>query len=203
ICPRSALERDEIGKIGKATGALRLRGHRGAGRYGLANPGSFVIEEPEGLVSLERAARRAAELILLECAAGLVVRVLEESRRIEFVVPQKLPCRAVQLVGARLERRIEDGAPRASELRAERIGLQFEFADRVHGRLYDIRGTAQKIDVIAVVVDAIEQEVVLRGARAVRGEPACGVEAAGFRLGMRDAGREASQEVVIAAAQRK
>src|SRR5207248_2630530 len=62
---------------------------------------------------------------------------------------------------------------------------------------------AQKIDVVAVVVDAVEEEVVLRGTRAVGREPACGVESPAFRLGMRDARGEASKEVVVAAAQRE
>ena len=73
----------------------------------------------------------------------------------------------MEVVGAGLQGGAQDRAPRPSVLRAEGAGEDLDLGDGVHGRLHDVGGAAQEVDVARVVVDAVEQVVVLARPRAV------------------------------------
>jgi hypothetical protein len=90
---------------------------------------------------------------------------------VHFLVAQKLPHVAVDLVGARLDDGVHDGAVAAAEFGAVGIGLHLELGDGVHGRLHHIRRAVEHVAQVGVVVNAIEQKVILQRAGAVGAEP--------------------------------
>ena len=152
----AALQSDQVGEIGEAAGPLPEGGNGGCDGDRLAEARAFVIGKPKSLIALDPAAGRAAELVLAEGPSGLAVGVLEEVGGVEFVVAQELPNAAVNLVRARFQRGVEHRAARAAKLGAERVGLEFELANGVHRRLEHIGGATEKVDIVAVIVDAIE-----------------------------------------------
>ena len=73
-------------------------------------------------------------------------------------------------VCAGLDRSVEDGAGGTAQLGAEVRRLDLEFRDRVRRRKNDEICSVQEVDGVGVVVDAIQQVVVLRGAQTVCGK---------------------------------
>ncbi len=119
------LQRDQVGKIGVATGAFSSGGHgQTRERNTLADTGAFVIGEEESLVFDDAAAGCGAELILLKRPFALTGGVQKEVGGIEFIVAQKLPGTAVKAIAAGFDTGIQDSAARAPEFRAERVCLQ-------------------------------------------------------------------------------
>ena len=94
-----------------------------------------------------------------------------------FIVAQKFPHVAVNLVGAGLDDGVHDGAVAAAEFRAVGIGFDLKLRDGIHRRLHHISGAVQNVAQIRVIVNAVEQEVVLQGAGAVGAEAICGFDA--------------------------
>ena len=121
---------------------------------------------------------------------------------IQFLVSQKLPHVAVDLVCARLDDGVHDGAIAAAEFRAVGVGFDFELGDGIHRGLDHIGRAVKHVAKIGVVVDAVEQEIVLQRAGAVGAEAVCRLDARS-RLSGGNAGTEQSELSVIASVQRK
>ncbi len=77
----------------------------------------------------------------------------------------------MKCIRSRLDDGIHDGAIAAAEFCAVGVGLHFEFADRIHRRLNYVGAAVEYVAEVRVVVDAVEQIVVLEGARSVGTEP--------------------------------
>ena len=121
---------------------------------------------------------------------------------IEFVVAEELPNVAMQAVGAGFDGGVEDGACGAAQLGAELAGLHLDLRDGVHRRQDDVVGAVEEVDGVGVVVDAVQQVVVLRGAQAVGGEGSGSGIAAGVGLGRLRAGSELGEEGEVASVER-
>ena len=168
-------------------------------RQSLGDTQALVVPENEHFVLHNRTAKGEAELVLL---VGLLSDLVERVGGVHLLVAQEFPDVSMNLVGARLDDGIHDGAVAASELRAVRVGLNFELGDRIDGGLDDVGRTVQDVAQVGVVIDAVEQEVVLQRACAVGAEAECGFDArSGFRGSHADA--EQGELGVVASVQRK
>src|SRR5581483_12490368 len=115
-------------------------------------------------VPADGAAQSTAELVLAEsrfCPAKLVI---EQIVGVELIIPQKLERAAVKFVCAGLDLDVDDSAVGSSELGGVRAGLKLEFLDRI-----DAWENNHGVEIQFIVVDAVEQEVVVTGSHAVRG----------------------------------
>ena len=170
---------------------------------GLAAQG-FEIGKEEGLVLDHRSAEDAAELVLLE--DRLAVGRLEISYGIQVRVAQELPCRAVKLIGAALQRHVDDGAAGAPVFGAEVVGLHLEFGNRVGTQLDGLIGIALVAGVVGVVVDAVHLKVIEGAALPVDVERAF-AEVAVVRIHaqkrLADARSQQRQVGIVAAVQRQ
>ena len=70
----------------------------------------------------------------------------------------------MNLVGAGLDRSVENGARGTAQLGTKVRSLDFKFRDRVGRRKNHKVRSVQEVHVVGIVVDAIQQIVVLRGA---------------------------------------
>jgi len=104
----------------------------------------------------------------------------------------------VELVRTRFDRSIDHSPARASELRAEVTGLNFEFLDRVRWRQIGVGRAVQKIDGIVVVVNSVQHVIVVNGSQAVCYEAASGIQASS-RIQLGYACAQLRQERIIAA----
>src|SRR4029453_16487556 len=113
------------------------------------------------------AAEVAAVLVLLVIGFCGFGALREEIDRIHRLVAEILICGPVYAVGSGLRRDADRGARRSAVLRRVRAGDDLELLDRIHGWTRDLR--RQLLDVFrdAVVVHAVEQEVVLQRPGAV------------------------------------
>ena len=73
----------------------------------------------------------------------------------------------MELVGAGLDGGVDDSAIAAAKLSAVGVSLNLEFLQRLYGRLNDVIGLVQQIREIGIVVHAVQQKIVLQGARAI------------------------------------
>ncbi len=120
---------------------------------------SFVIAEHEGLVLLDRAAQRDAELVALKARNGIRV---EEVAGVEVVVAQEFVERSVQLIGSGLGDDQNLAAGTLAVLGAVGIGEQVEFPHRVHAQ--QLLAGAAGLHVVfrrARELHAIQQEQIL------------------------------------------
>jgi hypothetical protein len=104
----------------------------------------------------------------------------------------------VEVVGAGLERSVDDSAAVAAELGAEVVVLHLEFLQRVDGGGDGLAGKRLQVEDVGVVVHTVEEEVVVEGAGAVGGE--VGV-AAGDAAGGSGACGEDGKLLIIATVQ--
>src|SRR5581483_1195745 len=121
-------------------------------RMARPQPGSLVVTKNEGTVFLDGTSQEGSELISLERLLPLV----EVVNRVQFVVANKFVKSAMNLIGTRFQHDV-DGRSSASELGAHGIFFSLEFLDGVRRRQHD-HATQSEL----VVVDAIQQEVVVR-----------------------------------------
>ncbi len=152
-------------------------------RQCLTNAKAFVIPEEKQFVFDDGASQRKAELVLL---IGLLAEEVKGIDGVEFVVAQKLPEIAVELVAARLDDGVHDRAVAAAEFRAVGIGFDLELGDGIHCGLHHVSRAVEHVAKIRVVIDAVEQKVILQRASAVRTEPVRSFDAR-TRLGGGDA----------------
>src|ERR1035438_2058051 len=92
------------------------------------------------------------------------------------------------------------GPSPASEFGAVRIRFHLKFGDGIHRRLHHIGGTVEHVAQIGVVVNAVEQEIVLQGARAVGAETRAGFHARA-RFSRRHPRSEKSELRIVASVQ--
>ena len=119
------------------------------------------------------------------------------------VVAEELVDAAANGVGARLDRRVDDGAGAAAVLGRVGVGLNLEFLQRLDRRLHQLHVLAAEGVRVGDVVHAVEQEHVVEGAVAVDVEHALEVDAGQPRSAGQHAGREQRELVVVAAVQRQ
>ena len=156
--------------------------------------GGLVVDEEERLVLPDRTAQRAPELLEVEGRLrGL--RVFEIAASVQGLVAQEVEGAAAHGVRPGLEGGVDHRAAGAAELRRVVAGLDLELLDRVHVGVE--RGLAS---VVAVVVDAVEQVVVLAAARAVHHEGRVDVAVAPLG-GADDPARQGGEVDVVAAVQ--
>ena len=92
---------------------------------------ALVVAEPEGAVLHQWSPGRAAELVPFPLRLGRAERVREEVVRVEMVVAEELVEAAANGVGARLDRRVDDGARAAAVLGGVGVRLNLEFLQRL------------------------------------------------------------------------
>ena len=132
---------------------------------------ALVIDEEERPVLDEGAAQVAAELVLVVGRLRLARPLREEVVRVQRVVAEVVVGGAVELVGARLGGDADGGARRASVLGRVGRGHDLELLDGVDGGARHLGGQLLHVGGDAVVVDAVQQEVVLQRAGAVDVDP--------------------------------
>ena len=201
---RTTLQRDEVGEVREAAGYLGRRRHGvSRERHGLADSRSLVIHKPESLILDNGSAGSSAKLILLERAFLLTGGIQEEVCRIYFVITQKLPCAAMDLVRAGFQRGVQHGTPGASELRAERVCLQAELPNGIDRRLHHIGRATEKIHVVRIVIDAVQHVVVLCRTRAVCRKPSVRIQPSALGLSYGCTGHQARKKSIVPAIQRQ
>ena len=194
---------EDVGEIGEAAAPFQRGGNRAGGSRALDAAQTFVIAEEEDLVLDDGAAAGHAELIHAQLALLDSAVVFKPVRGIEFIVAEKLPGRAMEAVGAGLDGGVQNRARGTAQFGAEVRCLDLEFLDRVQRRKNDKVGAVEEVDGVGVVVDAVQQVVVLRGAQAVGGECARGRIAAGVGLRRLHAGAKLGKESKVAPVERQ
>ena len=101
-------------------------------------------------------------------------------------------------IGARLDRRVDDGAIAAAEFCAVGVGLDLELLQRLHRGLNDIVGLVQQIGKFGIVVHSIQQEIILQGPRPVGGEAVTALVASAWLAGRRPGGEQCQLREVAA-----
>ena len=162
------------GRTGEVSGAHRHRRHldelRDVGILGSA----LVAEEVEGLVLLDRAADRAACLVVDELGLG-VVAIAEVWIGLHVLVVVVPEARAVHFVGAALDLQVDGGTASQALLGVKRAGDDVDDLDRLQRRV-DARHVGQigvvarrsvDADVVGLVGSAIDR--VAHSAGRVRG----------------------------------
>ena len=104
-----------------------------------------------------------AELILPILSFRNAARVLKEIRRIQCVVAEEFPGRAMELIRSGFDRGIQNGARRPARFGTVVIGLHLEFLNGIDGRPHHVGRSIQEIHQVDVVIDSVQQVVVLRG----------------------------------------
>ena len=133
----------------------------------MPDPQTLVIEEEKCPILDNRSTKRESELILLVRLASELVKGISG---IKLLIAQKLVNVAMQLIGARLNDGIHDGAIAATELSAVCVGLHLKLCNCIYGRLNHVRGFVEQVAEIGIVVNAVEQKIVLQRACTVRTE---------------------------------
>src|SRR5581483_42890 len=149
-------------KVGVAAVPLSLSRHGRLEDCALPSAETFIICKKEKFVTAvkylrdhNRSTGRKSELVLAQLTfVGLkqpgrrILLAFKEICGIELVVAEELPQRAMQIVGAGLDRSVEHSGPRAAVFGAEIRGQDFEFLNGVNRRQnYEI-GAVQEVNVI-------------------------------------------------------
>src|SRR5262249_11832931 len=135
---------------------------------------SLVVAEEEQAILDNRPADGSAKLVALQQRLFEGRRALPEDvpNGVQIGVAQKLVRRAMELVPAGAGRRADDGATSPPVLRAVVIGDDLKLRHGIGRWLRDLIGESLIAGAVGVVVDAIQQEVVIRAAHAVHVERA-------------------------------
>ena len=163
----------------------------------------FECAEVERVVSGDRSAEHAAELMAIEIGDRFV-HGIEEVLRVEGGVSVELEPRSTDRVRARPRHRVDHAAGRAPELRGVRVGQHLELEHRLDAEQHAGRRSGRLV-VNVVDVGAVEQEAVLLGPGAVDRDlrrPAADHVAAGCERG-RDAGLQERELLERSAVQRQ
>ena len=169
VAPRGGVvDRDEppggIDELAEVAAPHGLRRHGAEERVGRSLAVALVVDHEEGLVLAVVDAgdlHGAVELdtVLVEEVIGLgqAPGVVEQVVRVERPAPHELVGRAVERVGARLQRDVHDAPRRAAVLGVVGVRHDLELTDGVHRR--DVRDVVSALD--RVVGRAVEQELVV------------------------------------------
>ena len=195
-----------VGQAGRedAVALVRVR-HDGHVGLLVALAAALPTAEEKRLVPADGPAERGAELVLpqrfgVRLAVPVAVHVVEHVARIEDVVAHVLVRRAVELVRARLDADDHHRAGVLAELGGVVAGLHLELRHGVERRHHHLHLAVLHPHHVVVVVDAVDEEAVLRHRLAVRVEPALTVAAGG---GGGHAGSEPRKLLEIPAVQRE
>ena len=152
---------------GKDAGAIVGGRYARQARDAARNPGAFIVAEEERLARDDRPAQVAAELILVVRGLRRARPEREEIVRVERVVAEVLVGGPMEVVGPGFGRHADGGAGRTAVLRGIRARDDLELLNGVDRRPRYLR--RQFLDVLgdAVVVHAVEQEIVLQRPGAV------------------------------------
>ncbi len=123
------------------------------------------------------------KLILPQSALLHASGIFKPVSCIEHIVAEEFPSGTVELVGAGLNRGVENCGTGTAMLCAKTGGLNFEFLDCVDWRQNDEIRAVQEIHRVGVVVNAVEQIIVLCWAQTVGSESTGSSVAARIRLG--------------------
>src|ERR1700691_875681 len=118
---------------------------------------SLKVGEEERSILDDRAADQRAELIAMQRRFRAIAGRVEVISGIQRIVSKILVQAAMEIVGTRLECGVYRRAA-AAEFRLHGILFHAEFSDGIGGRIHGDGAVAD-----AVVVDAIEKEVVVKG----------------------------------------
>ena len=156
---------DDLGQLREIPLPHQLGWDRGQERLALADFVPLEVAEEERAIVDQRAAERAAVLVLAEIGLRASRTIVEEVVRVERVDAQEFEAAAVGRVGARFDLQVHDTAERAAELGRICARLQLELVERIDAR-EDHYGLQPRL----VVVDAVEHIVVVARPLAVRRE---------------------------------
>src|SRR5262249_54778569 len=124
---------------------------------------ALVVHKKEGLVLADRTADIRAEEVephlRLDAADGWCPAV-----RVEIIVPEELPARAMELVGPSFDAYIDHGSSAPAVLRRIAVAQHAELLYGIHRRPDHIHTFATEAGGIGVVVSAVEQVVILQRA---------------------------------------
>ena len=120
---------------------------------------TFVIDEEECFVLHHGTAESSPELILIERGLLAVCRT-EKSACVEDRVAIELPGFAVKLIGAALDRCVDDCSGGASELRTIVAGLDSELGQGIRVHLDYLIGKALVAGAVSVVINTVQQKIV-------------------------------------------
>ena len=118
-------------------------------------PETLIITEEEDLVLYDGAADGTSELVPAQLSLFYSVAIFKPVRGVKDIVAKKFPGRAMNLVGAGLDRGVENGARGTAQLGTEVRSLDLKFRDRVGRRKDNKVCSVQEIHVVGIVVDAI------------------------------------------------
>jgi len=127
-------------------------------------PQSFIVAEDERLVPDDWTAQSASELVPQPGGLGGAGFVGEEVGCVQCAVAKEFIAGAVELVGAGLDHGVDDGAGASAEFGRVPVGLDLEFLERIHRRLHDLHVHAAIGAGIGDLIDAVQDEGILRGA---------------------------------------
>ena len=184
-------------------GLLRGGRHLPDARHAFEIAQALVVAEPERPVLHQRSADRGAELVAFPLRLRRSERVREEVVGVETVVAEELVDAAANGVGARLDRRVDDGARAAAELGGVGVRLNLELLQRLDRRLHQLHVLAAERVRVGDVVDAVEQEHVVERAIAVHVQHALEVDARQPGSTGKHTGRQQRQLVVVPAVERQ
>ena len=143
--------------------------------------------------------------VLMAAQRGLAGRGLEETDRVHAGIAEKLPGVSMKLVAAAAIGDVNRRAGRPAVFRAHVVGDDPELRDGVGSRLHHLVRETLVARTVCIVVDAIDQEVVERAAKAIdvertfAGRPRLVV----VQGRQTDTGREKGERRVLASVQRK
>lgn len=168
---------------------------------GLPAAETLKVAEEECLVTDNRAAKRAAELILNEMALLPAVLIVNPRVCVESVVAHVFKNVAMIGIRAGLKGCVNHGSGRIAKFGRIRARLDAKFLHRIGRRLNDLHRKLLKIFRPGVVVDAVQEEIVLQfeisvDAEAVRGR-------IGGQIELLDTRFEEGEVRVAAAVERK
>src|SRR4030095_831234 len=97
-------------------------------------PQAFVVEEKEGFVLLDRAAKRSSKVISLERRNRVSELVGEPIVRVHYGIAEKFVKAAMVLIGSRTTHNVDDRSASEAKLGREVGLLYLEFFDRIYRR---------------------------------------------------------------------
>src|SRR5260370_4614600 len=139
---------------GSGVGARSKIGHKGGGSLVQALSKSFVIPEQKRLIFLGWPSHGSAKLVPPKRWS---IPLVEEIRRIQYVIAQKLECCPVPLICSRLRYDHHLPAGPLAEFGSVRVALHVEFAHLVHAEQHPAR--SPRLHVVlsrAGVLDAVQ-----------------------------------------------
>src|SRR6187402_1396391 len=152
-----------VKQLGEVTLSLECRWHRINTNIGNAETVCLHITEVEELVLEDGKANRSAKLVLVEPGNRLGIPIL----CVHLVTAKVLPEIAMDGVGSGLDTGVHYSAGGVAEFRTVIACLHIKLSQGVWRRPLDEGGPVEKVHEIRIVIDAVQDEVILRCALSV------------------------------------